>query len=78
MKFLFSNNYCYVHVRRFLKSRPNIEEFLESLLQFQHFRQFINGRIEQLKTRKVERDIFDNEVLTYEEGGSCDAHVMVM
>ena len=52
----------------FLKSRPNMEEFLGQLLHFQHFRQFINGRIEKLKGRSIERDLFDNEVLAYEEG----------
>lgn len=45
-----------------------MEEFLGQLLHFQHFRQFINGRIEKLKGRSIERDLFDNEVLAYEEG----------
>ena len=52
----------------FLKSRPNLEEFLGKLLHFQHFRQFINGRIDKLKEQSLERDLFDNEVLMYEEG----------
>ena len=52
----------------FLKSRPNLQEFLGKLLHFQHFRQFINGRIEKLKEQSLERDLFDNEVLMYEEG----------
>ena len=56
---------------RFLKSRPNMEEFLGELLHFQHFQQFINSKIEKLKSRNVERDIFDNEVLAYEEGECC-------
>lgn len=57
-------------VYRFLKSRPNMEEFLGQLLHFQHFRQFINSKIDKLKVKgmNVERDIFDNEVLAYEEG----------
>ena len=45
-----------------------MEEFLGQLLHFQHFRQFINGRIDKLKGRTIERDLFDNEVLAYEEG----------
>lgn len=53
---------------RFLKSRPNMEDFLGQLLHFQHFRQFINSKIDKLKNRKIERDLFDNEVLAYEEG----------
>ena len=53
---------------QFLKSRPHLEEFLGQLLHFQHFRQFINGRIEKLKNRIPDRDLFDNEVLQYEEG----------
>ena len=57
-----------VYLYRFLKSRPNSEEFLESLLHFQHFRQFINSKIEKLKTKNQERDRFDDEVMMYEEG----------
>ena len=53
---------------RFLKSRPHMEEFLQQLLHFQHFRQFINSKIDKLKSRNIERDLFDNEVLLYEEG----------
>ncbi len=53
---------------RFMMSRPGMEEFLKELLNFQHFRQFINGRIDKLKSQSVERDLFDNEVLMYEEG----------
>ena len=53
---------------RFLKSRPNMEEFLEQLLHFQHFQQFINSKIDKLKNRSIERDLFDNEVLAYEDG----------
>ena len=53
---------------QFLKSRPHLEEFLGQLLHFQHFRQFINGRIEKLKNKVPDRDLFDNEVLQYEEG----------
>lgn len=56
---------------RFLKSRPNMEDFLGQLLHFQHFRQFINSKIDKLKNRTVERDLFDNEVMAYEEGWSC-------
>ena len=55
---------------QFLKSRPHLEEFLGQLLHFQHFRQFINRRIEKLKNRIPDRDLFDNEVLQYEEGQS--------
>lgn len=51
----------------FLQSRPNMEEFLRELLHFQHFRQFINCRIERLKSKKQERDLFDSEVLLYED-----------
>ena len=54
---------------QFIKSRPHMEEFLGLLLHFQHFRQFINGRIEKLKNRIPDRDLFDDEVLQYEEGG---------
>ena len=46
-----------------------MEEFLRELLHFQHFRQFINCRIERLKSKKQERDLFDSEVLLYEDGG---------
>ena len=53
---------------RFFKSRPNMDEFLQKLLHFQHFRQFINSKIDKLKRRNIERDLFDNEVLAYEEG----------
>ena len=53
---------------QFLKSRPHLEDFLGQLLHFQHFRQFINGRIEKLKNKVPDRDLFDNEVLQYEEG----------
>ena len=56
---------------QFLKSRPHLEEFLGQLLHFQHFRQFINGRIEKLKNRTPDKDLFDNEVLQYEEGQLC-------
>lgn len=52
---------------RFLKSRPNMEEFLGLLLHFQHFQQFINGRIYRLAARK-DRDLFDEEALLHEEG----------
>ncbi len=52
---------------QFLKSQPHLEEFLGQLLHFQHFRQFINGKIEKLKNRVPDRDLFDNEVLQYEE-----------
>ena len=45
-----------------------MEEFLGQLLHFQHFRQFINSKIDKLKNRNLERDLFDNEVLAYEEG----------
>ena len=44
-----------------------MEEFLENLLHFQHFQQFINGRINRLASNK-ERDLFDDEVIIYEEG----------
>ena len=44
---------------QFLKSRPHLEEFLGQLLHFQHFRQFINGRIEKLKNRMQDKDLFD-------------------
>lgn len=45
-----------------------MEDFLGQLLHFQHFRQFINSKIDKLKNRSLERDLFDNEVLAYEEG----------
>ena len=57
---------------QFIKSRPHMEEFLGLLLHFQHFRQFINGRIEKLKNRIPDRDLFDDEVLQYEEGAWVD------
>ena len=53
----------------FLISQPSHEEFLCQLLHFQHFRQFINSKIDNLKNKIQERDLFDNEVLIYEEGG---------
>ena len=53
---------------RFFTSRPQMEEFLASLLHFQHFRQFINSRIDQLKNRSVNRDLFDIEAMFYDEG----------
>lgn len=53
-----------------------MEEFLAELLNFQHFRQFINGRIDKLKSQSLERDLFDIEVLAYEEGGSKQALVL--
>ena len=61
---------------QFLKSRPHLEEFLGQLLHFQHFRQFINGRIEKLKNRMPDKDLFDNEVLQYEEGMSWSVWTM--
>ena len=45
-----------------------MEEFLASLLHFQHFRQFINHKIEQLKNQTVARDIFDREAMFYDDG----------
>ena len=45
-----------------------MEDFLAALLQFQHFRQFINHKIEQLKNQTVARDIFDKEAMFYDEG----------
>lgn len=45
-----------------------MEDFLGQLLHFQHFRQFINSKIDKLKNRSIERDLFDNEVMAYEEG----------
>lgn len=45
-----------------------MEEFLSSLLHFQHFRQFINHKIEQLKNQTGVRDLFDKEVMFYDEG----------
>ena len=39
---------------------------MASLLEFQHFQQFLNSRIERLKSNK-ERDLFDEEAITYEE-----------
>lgn len=53
---------------QFLKSRPHLEDFLGLLLHFQHFRQFINGRIEKLKNKVPDKDLFDAEVMQYEEG----------
>ncbi len=47
-----------------------MEDFLGQLLHFQHFRQFINTKIDKLKNRSLERDLFDNEVMAYEEGWS--------
>ena len=61
---------------QFLKSRPHLEEFLGQLLHSQHFRQFINGRIEKLKNRTQDKDLFDNEVLQYEEGQSWSVWTM--
>ena len=59
----------------FLKSRPNMEEFLQSLLQFQHFRQFLNSRIDAItKCSQKEKDVFDSELFTYEEGLSALSH----
>ena len=52
---------------RFLKSRGHMEEFLSELLHFQHFRQFMNSRINRLNQR-MERDLFDEAVVTYEDG----------
>lgn len=46
-----------------------MEEFLQSLLQFQHFRQFLNSRIDAItKCNQKEKDVFDCELLAYEEG----------
>ena len=45
-----------------------MEEFLATLLHFQHFRQFINNKIDQLKNRSVNRDLFDIEAMYYDEG----------
>ena len=53
---------------RFFTSRPQMEEFLATLLHFQHFRQFINNKIDQLKNRSVNRDLFDIEAMFYDEG----------
>ena len=53
---------------RFFTSRPQMEEFLASLLHFQHFRQFINNKIEQLKNRSSTRDLFDMEAMFYDDG----------
>jgi hypothetical protein len=51
----------------FFKSRPpEMEEFLKNLLQFQHFQQFLASRIERLN-RNQERDIFDEEVISYDD-----------
>lgn len=52
-----------------------MEEFLSTLLHFQHFRQFINGKIEQLKNQTYERDLFDREVMFYEEGVCTSLHI---
>ena len=52
-----------------------MEEFLGQLLHFQHFRQFINSRIDKLKNSGLERDLFDSEVLAYEEGMSHASEV---
>ena len=62
---------------QFLKSRPHLEDFLGQLLHFQHFRQFINGRIEKLKNKVPDRDLFDNEVLQYEEGVFICVHASI-
>jgi hypothetical protein len=51
----------------FFTSRPQMEEFLASLLHFQHFRQFINHKIEQLKNKATARDIFDMEAMFYDD-----------
>ena len=59
---------------RFFTSRPQMEQFLESLLQFQHFRQFINHKIDQLKNQTYARDLFDREVMFYEEGTYIHVH----
>ena len=45
-----------------------MEEFLASLLHFQHFRQFINTKIDQLKNQSIARDIFDMEAMFYDDG----------
>ena len=52
----------------FFTSRHQMEEFLASLLHFQHFRQFINQKIDQLKNQSIARDLFDKEAMFYDEG----------
>lgn len=52
---------------RFLKSRGHMEEFLAELLQFQHFRQFMNTRINRLN-QQLERDLFDEAVIAFDDG----------
>jgi hypothetical protein len=51
----------------FFTSRLQMEEFLASLLHFQHFRQFINTKIDQLKNQSIARDIFDMEAMFYDD-----------
>ena len=61
----------------FFISRPQMEEFLATLLHFQHFRQFINHKIDQLKNQSVARDLFDKESMLYDEG-TVHVHVHAM
>ena len=43
-------------------------------MQFQHFRQFINHKIDQLKNQTSARDLFDREVMFYDEGTYIHVH----
>ena len=53
---------------RFIKSRANMSQLLENLLQFQHFQQFINGRIQRKKGAfGMNRDRFDEAVSNWED-----------
>ena len=63
-------HYCLV---RFIKSRPNMSQLLENLLHFQHFQQFINGRIQRKKGAfGINRDRFDEAVSLWEDSKQRD------
>lgn len=50
----------------FIKSRPPpMQPFLEQLLQFQHFRQFVENRLEKLNSGLTFDDCFDLELNNY-------------
>lgn len=50
----------------FIKSRPSpMQPFLEQLLQFQHFRQFVENRLEKLNSGLTFDDCFDLELNNY-------------
>lgn len=71
--FLYSLKNCeglflsFFVIYSFIKSRSHMSEFLTNFLQFQHFQQFIAGRIDRLASNK-ERDLFDDEVIAFSDG----------